>query len=712
MKKTMKRFLALSVTAVLASCGGPVRPPKCPTVKKGITVVAKDGKTRQIGALTLDGIPALPEGLRTRMRAYQGARGAAFVDWDEKGGGLLIRTRFGNTTQIHRVKAPLAARKQLTFYQEPVRSASWVPGSYDGALLLQMDQGGAENNQLYRFDLLEGKTARLTDGKSRTVGYVWSAKGKLAYANNTRNGRDFDIYVTNAKKAGEEKLVFKGTGLMLPLNWSSDESKLVLLRYISLNETYLYVLDVATGKAEVIGSPPPLGSKKAAKADAKPDTKKAAKADAKPDTKKAAKPDTKKVAYRTARWDGRGRGIFLTSDREGEFVQLYYYDLKKKTFTSLTKEVPWNVEDIMLSSDGRYLAVTINEEGFSKLYILDARRKRLGKPLDLPEGIIRDLKFSKNRKQRGLLGFTLYRATSPGDVYAVDARRKKVMRWTESEVGGLNTDFFVAPKLVHYPTFDKVGHEPRKIPAFYFKPSGAGPHPVLIYIHGGPESQYRPYFNPLIHYVLMELGVAVVAPNVRGSDGYGKSYLLLDNGMKRENSVKDIGSLLDWIKTQKDLDASRVVVYGGSYGGFMVLASLVSYSDRLRAGVDWVGISNFVTFLKNTKAYRRDLRRAEYGDERDPAMRKYLEGVSPMTHIDKINTPLFVLQGANDPRVPRSEAEQLVNALRKKGKEVWYLLAANEGHGFRKKANRDMAYLLTALFLDKVGLGKSKGKSK
>lgn len=737
-KRSLFTASVFALPVFVLSCGGPARPVKCPTVPKTKSVSA-GSKAREVGALVLDGIPPLPQRIRDRMRQYQGVRRASFVDWDEKGGGMLISTRFGDTTQIHRVKSPLAARQQLTFYREPVRSASWIPGSYDGAVLLLMDQGGAENNQLYRYDMLEGKTTRLTDGKSRTVGYRWSSKGKLAYSNNARNGRDFDIYVTAAKKPGEAKLVYEGRGLFMPLDWSPDESKLLLLQYISLNETYLHILDVASGKTESIGPPPPAkGDPAPAKADAKKAAKKDAKKAAKKGAKKAAKKGAKKsaqaaeksakkgakkaapaqrkptIAFRKAVWDGRGRGVFLTSDRDGEFVQLYYYDLKKKAFTSLSKDVPWNIEGIALSSDGRNLAVTVNEGGLSKLYVMDARRgarSRLGKPVkDVPDGIIRNLKFAKARKQRSLLGFTVYRPTSPGDAYAYDVRRRKLEPWTKSEVGGLNSDFFVAPKLIKYPTFDKVDGKPRQIPAFYFKPSGAGPRPVMIYIHGGPEAQYRPYFHPLVHYLLMEMGVAIIAPNVRGSDGYGKSYLLLDNGMKRADSVKDIGALLDWIQGQKELDASKVVVYGGSYGGFMVLSSLVNYADRLRAGVDWVGISNFVTFLKNTKAYRRDLRRAEYGDERIPAMRKYLEEVSPLNHVDKISSPLFVIQGANDPRVPQSEAEQIVKAMRKKGRKVWYMLAKNEGHGFRKKTNRDMAYLLTALFLEEVGVGKSKSK--
>ena len=198
----------------------------------------------------------------------------------------------------------------------------------------------------------------------------------------------------------------------------------------------------------------------------------------------------------------------------------------------------------------------------------------------------------------------------------------------------------------------------------------------------------------------------MIAPNVRGSSGYGKSYLKLDNGFNRENSVKDIGELIGWIKTNPDFDGSRIAVFGGSYGGYMVLSSMFNYNDELKCGIDVVGISNFVTFLENTEEYRRDLRRVEYGDERDPDMRAYLESISPTNHVDKITKPLFVIQGANDPRVPATESEQMVKSIRGNGGTVWYMLAKDEGHGFTKKDNRDMMYEAVACFLKENLLGE------
>ncbi|HEY8966753.1 MAG TPA: alpha/beta fold hydrolase, partial [Candidatus Methylacidiphilales bacterium] len=300
------------------------------------------------------------------------------------------------------------------------------------------------------------------------------------------------------------------------------------------------------------------------------------------------------------------------------------------------------------------------------------------------------------------LGLTLNSPQNPADVFVLTLADKTLQRWTSSEVGGLDASTFPVPTLISYDTFDAgADGKPRQIPAFYYKPAKAdakSPAPVVIYIHGGPEGQFAPSFSPGIPFYVNELGIAFVAPNVRGSSGYGKSWLDLDNGEKREDSVKDIGALLDWIAKQPELDAKRVAVWGGSYGGYMVLASLIHYPDQIRCGVEEVGITHFVTFLKNTEDYRRDLRRVEYGDERDPHMAQVLEEISPLTHAEKLVRPLFIVAGANDPRVPASEAEQLLAALKKNKQAPWYLLAKDEGHGFAKKANRDFLGAARVLF--------------
>ena len=355
------------------------------------------------------------------------------------------------------------------------------------------------------------------------------------------------------------------------------------------------------------------------------------------------------------------------------------------------------MERIVVSPDYSSVAYVVNEGGLSQLRLLKKNTQGQLDQVDLainglPQGIVTSAVFSPDSSR---LALSVNGPVNPSDVYVLDTRSGSAQAWTRSEVGGLNRDTFVGAELISYPSFDG-----NNIPAFVYRPNTPGPHPVVILIHGGPEAQYRPYFSSLVQSYVARMGVAVIAPNVRGSNGYGKSWLQMDNGYKREDSVKDIGALLDWIETTDDLRSDRVAVYGGSYGGYMVLASMVHFGSRLAAAVESVGISNFVTFLENTQSYRQDMRRVEYGDERDPAMRKFLNEISPLSHVDKMRTPLLISQGANDPRVPASESEQIHAALEEAGVPAWYILALDEGHGFRKKINRDYDRVAKFAFLD------------
>jgi dipeptidyl aminopeptidase/acylaminoacyl peptidase len=401
-------------------------------------------------------------------------------------------------------------------------------------------------------------------------------------------------------------------------------------------------------------------------------------------------------------------GYWLTTDRGGEFTQLAWQPLEAGADVEIvTGDIPWDIGSVSISHDRSRIAFTVNENGLSRVYLMDTKTRQYRAVSDIPTGTAFGLTFSPDDQR---LAITLNTPSTPSDTFVLSLGGGPLdygalVRWTNSEVGGLDTSSFPNPELIEFPTFDEVDGAPRQIPAWVYKPPGKGPFPVVVSIHGGPEGQARPFFSSTYQMWLKNLGVAVVVPNVRGSAGYGKSYLALDNGFKREDSVRDIGALLDWIETQDDLDESRVAVFGGSYGGYMVLASSVHYSDRLKAAVDIVGISSFVTFLENTQDYRRDLRRAEYGDERDPAMRAHLEKISPLNSVEKIKIPTLVVQGENDPRVPVTEAKQMVAALRKQGQTVWYMNALNEGHGYRKKENRDIYQQATILFLREYLVG-------
>ncbi len=612
------------------------------------------------GALVMEGIPALPQALLDRVQPYLNTRTATLYDWDA-GGGLLIGTRFGDTTQVHLVASPGGDRRQVTFFSEPVSGARACPDPKAHGFLFVKDVGGGENFQIYYQDLDRGGFRMLTDGTSRNLGPRWSNGGdRIAFASVRPDGRDQQVWVEPLADPAAARLVLKQEGTWSALDWAPDDRRILVEREVSVNESYLHLLDPATGALEAVN------------------------------------PKDEKIGYGTARFARDGRGLWLTSDEGSEFLRLRYWDLERRTMTVLTAGIPWDVEMFDVSRRGDRVAFTANEGGRSRLYLL-ATKDRTWKPVaGVPDGVISSLVFDRDGRR---LGFTLESATRPDNAYVLDLESGAVTRWTDSETGGLPPDRFVAPTLVDYPTFDQVDGRARRIPAYYFRPAGRGPFPVIISIHGGPEGQYRPNFSATLQYFATELGAAVLAPNVRGSSGYGKTWLTLDNGMKREDSVSDIGALLDWIATRPELDAHRVAVYGGSYGGFMVLSCLTHFPDRLSAAIDLVGISNFVSFLKNTSGYRQDLRRVEYGDERDPEMRAFLERISPLTNVGRIRTPLFIVQGLNDPRVPYTESEQMLQAVKKSGVPVWYLMAKDEGHGFRKKANTDFLTGAAALFL-------------
>lgn len=624
------------------------------------STVATAQPRREVGNVVLEGIPEVPAELAARLQQYENVRSARFLDWSASG-QMLVSTRFAETAQLHLVDEPGSMRRQLTFGDEPIRSAAFDP-SNPHRILFVRDIGGGEFFQLWRLDLDSGRTTLLTDGKSRNDYPVFQKNaGVFAFTSTRRNGKDFDLYVQDVAKPGQARLVAKLEGMWVPLDWSDDNKTLLALRYVSITESELWTVDVASGRRVRINA-------------------------------RAKQP----VSYGAALFDGKS--VLAASDEDSEFQRLVRYSLPAGA-PQVVADPGWDVETIERSRDGKWLAWVANDNGTSAVYVAPRDEPKKARRIELPPGVVSRMRFNRDGSQ---LGLSFNAGRSPEDAWSVDVATGQPTRWTFSEVGGLNPDRFVEPSLVTYDSFDG-----RKIPAWLYLPTNAkGKLPVIVSIHGGPESQSKAWFSTAAQYWTNELGAAVLYPNVRGSSGYGKTYLKLDNAEKREDSVKDIGALLDWIAQQPNLDASRVGVIGGSYGGYMVLASLVTYGDRLACGVDVVGISHFVTFLEKTEAYRRDLRRVEYGDERDPQMRALLDRISPLTNASKINRPLFVAQGANDPRVPQAEAEQIVKTVRENGGDVWYLLAKDEGHGFAKKRNRDLYFQATNLFFERCLVGR------
>jgi|HubBroStandDraft_1064217.scaffolds.fasta_scaffold02018_8 dipeptidyl aminopeptidase/acylaminoacyl peptidase len=608
---------------------------------------------RERGDLVFEGIPPPDGALNARLERYLQSREATFLDWLPDG-AMLIATRFGDTVQVHRVAAPMAAREQLTFYRDPI---SWVrAASSGGNFAFLKDEGGDENFQLYS-QAPNGNVRQITSGNFIHGSPVWAHDGKrVAFYGNERDGASYDVYVADVTTGAAPQLVVGGRhDTWYPLGWSPDDSKLLVWRYASLEESYLYIADVASGTLTPVD------------------------------------PSGRKIGIRNARLAPDGSGVYVVSDADGEFNSLDYIDLATHAAHRVSAQSGWDVESFDVSADGRYIAYVLNEDGISRLTVLDTQQKIDLAPTGLPQGRIANLRFDASGHK---LGMSAESAQSPRDAYVYDPTTGKLERWTRSEAGPAGVANPVVPELIHYPTWDKSGGHPRMLAAYVYRPSAA-PSPVLIYIHGGPEDQYRPGWDPFVQFLVRELGYAVIAPNVRGSSGYGKSFLALDNGVLREDAVRDIGSLLVWIGVQPAFDRQHVAVMGASYGGYMTLASLVSYGERLSGGIDAMGISNFVTFLRNTSAYRQDLRREEYGDERDPTMRIFLDRISPLSNAGRIKKPVLVVQGVNDARVPASESEQLVWRVRAAGGEVWYLVAKDEGHGFRNKADQDV-YLQTA----------------
>lgn len=626
--------------------------------------------TANDGQLILEGVPDIPQGLVTRLNQYQNVRSATILDWTRNGKGMYIRTRFGDISQIHKVHAAGGTRLQLTWFREPIGEVSRREKSEE--LAITMDTGGAEQDQIFLFDPDTASTRMLTDGDSRNRRVSWSRNGTtMAFQSTRRNGRSNDLWITNPDQTNSSRMLLEapdGTWYG-PVDFSNDGKYLLVQQFINVDDSRIYVLRLKDLDLQFLAGNEETPS-----------------------------------ANRAISFDRRGDGFYFITNERGQAAELAWQPLSpERERIYITARIPWDVTEFALSDDGKRGAFVTNEEGVSRLYLLNTRTGSFALVNNIPLGIISGLKFNPDNRR---IAMSVSTAQSPSDVYVLNLGRnprsaKTLVRWTYSEVGGLDTRSFIQPKLFHYPTFDLAGDKQREVPAFIYRSESREPAPVIIFVHGGPESQYRPAFSSTFQMWAAELGAAVIAPNIRGSAGYDSEYLALDNVGRREDAVKDIGALLDWIATQPGLDENRVAIYGASYGGYVVLASAVMYSDRLRAGVDVVGISNFVTFLENTEEYRRELRRHEYGDERDPEIRAMLERISPINNVDRIDIPLLVVQGRNDPRVPASQSEQIVQALRNRGNPVWYIDALNEGHGYNRKENRNVYEQAAILFLQK-----------
>jgi dipeptidyl aminopeptidase/acylaminoacyl peptidase len=614
-------------------------------------------------ALIADGIPPVPEALAAKTRPYMEFRTASFSGWHPKDKSMLIATRFANTAQLHRVAGPLMARKQVSFEAEPVSGGRLAPKRGD-VLVVQKDIGGGEFYQIYT--LKDGALSLLTDGKSRNSLNGWSDDGELiGYSSTRRNGTDNDLYVMNPRDPSTNRKVaeVKGGGWAISA-FAPDKKSAVVGEYISVTKSNLWRLDFTSGKMTPIGD------------------------------------HSKSIAYGQTDFAPDGT-LWVTSDEGSDFQRLGTLDVKTGAFTPKAVKENWDVEAFDIAPDGSFIAYATNEAGMSRIKLLDPLRGTVRVANSLPPGVVGGLEIA----EWGDIGITFTSARSAADAYSINPKTLALTRWTESETGGLDVSRNVEPQLVEIKSFDGL-----KVSGFLYRPDPIkfpGKRPLIVNVHGGPEGQSQPGFQGRNNYLLNELGIAIFYPNVRGSTGYGKTFVSLDNGpFKREDSVKDMGAFIDMLAKDSAVDPARIALTGGSYGGYMCYAAAVQYNAKLTSTNCVVAISNFVTFLENTQSYRRDLRRVEYGDERDPKQRAKLIAISPLTRVSEIVKPMMVVTGGNDPRVPASEADQIIKAIRAKGGTAWHLLGQNEGHGFAKKENQDYLFWANLLFWEKTLLGK------
>ena len=579
---------------------------------------------------------------------YLKIRGAHGASWSPDGRRVSFLTDITGVPQVWEVLAEGGWPEQLTFYEERVMGAEYSPVA--DSLIFSMDVGGNERAQVLLLDPSVGEDRDLTrmpDAIHYFGGFSPDGR-RIAYTATRRNGTDFDVYVQDLD--GEPEMVWEVSGYHTVADWGPDGSCLIVARYRTNLDNELYRLDLTTGESRLLT------------------------------------PHEDEALFSNVQVTPDGGGAYLATDRDGDFSRLAYLDFSTLDLDYLTPD-DWDVESVKLSGDGRYLLAGRNVDGYSDLVLFNGNGRRMP-DLELPEGILGDFEFSPDS---GKLAFTLVGPDRNPDVWVVDLPDGEPRRLTHSSTAGIPRRTFRRPRIVHYLTFDG-----REIPALFHEPEASSENaPVIVNVHGGPESQSRPLFAPVTQY-LLHRGYAVFSPNVRGSTGYGKEYTHLDDVELRMDSVRDLAHAAHWLR---GAGHERVAVMGGSYGGFMVLAALTEYPELWSAGVDIVGIANMVTFLENTGSYRRALREPEYGSlEKN---REFLESISPIHKAKDITAPLMVIHGKNDPRVPVGEAEQIVERVQKNGGAVEYLLYEDEGHGLAKLKNRLDAYPKIAAFLDR-----------
>ncbi len=593
------------------------------------------------------------------IEPYLSTRSATLASY-AKDGGVLILTRLGGTMQVHRVDHPLGNREQVTFGPGNVAQTSFDPLD-STAIFYRADVEGSERYAVHHLELDTRKLRSLTSEGSHTRGYVATRAGDILLSSYSEDGTETIITALDAG-GNPPREVFRGPGAWTLSSVAPDGQQLLLREFKAADDVSLDLYDLDSRKlTRLYGGKPG-------------------------------------EVCKAASFSSDAAIVDLLANRGGDFISLWRLELDGGKWTELTPKLDWDIEGFARQSSKR-LAVVANEDGASVIYTVDSGKRSL-REIARPGGVVEDLRFSDSRH----LLATVSTPRAPADVWEFDTVDRQVVRWTKSEIGGLHPDDFITPTVIRFRSFDG-----REIPADYYRPRGPGPFATVIYVHGGPESQSRPMFNPFFQYLAAQRNVAVIAPNLRGSTGYGLAYMGLDDGLERMDVIEDVGALLDWITAAPELAEDRVAIVGVSYGGFVTLASLIAHGDRLVAGANIVGLADIEGFLLNTGEYRRDMRRREYGDERDQATVEWMREVSPLRHAAEITQPLFIAHGVNDPRVPVSIAEQLAATVREAGGEVWLLLAQREGHTVQETGTHEELMRRLATFLERFLLAPARG---
>ncbi len=604
------------------------------------------------------GVPSIPESFARELAPYQSVFGLPLAGWDSERREILLKG-ISSSTWVSRVTNPgTKALPTLIYIRESgVYDIYYQPqGKY---LAYTRDVGGNETFQLYLLEIGHWGSTMLSDGKSRNTEPVWSNAGdKIVYSSTPAGESGVSLRLIDPLNPKSDHLIAKSSGgYFKAYDWSPDDKQIVFCDFTSNTASTLWLLDAATGNKTLL-SP---------------------------------KSDSPEL-YDYPQFSKDGKGVYVLTDHDSDMRRVAYVELGTRKISYVASSSKWDVDEFQLAPDGKTLAYITNEDGISRLHLLEIATGKEGATPRLPVGVISDLKWNKKSTD---LAFNFKSPRTPNDVYSVNVETGRVELWSKGGANGVDTETFSSPELIHWPAFDK-----RTISGFLYRPPAKfkGKRPVIIDIHGGPEEQYRPTFGYEDNYFVNELGVAKIYPNVRGSSGYGKAFLALDNGFRREDSVKDIGALLDWIKAQPDLDADRVLVQGVSYGGYLALTTAYAYPDRIRGAISESGITDLASFIEHTEGWRRELQRSEFGDERDPKMKEFLARVSPLNNAQKFKKPLLIIHGQNDPRVPVAEANALVTATKDRI-PVWYILAKDEGHGLVQRSNRNYRLYASILFV-------------